>query len=786
MHTMRILGFIFLVSITANLFAQDALTEDWFASIDTLKKELHAAEVPPPSTVENQVASIGRSRRADKLYSRMGYQASADLYRSFKSNKMNTQVFAKLAESYRMNSDPENAVYWYAKFIRPTSNAQHLLQYAQSLLANGNCEDATRWYQHYLNASKETYPAKIDFIQSCTELEEFTQHQTVKLKELPQVNSDKDDFAAVPFQNGIVFTSNRGQYKVAKQSDNWTNEAFSDLYFAERLEDGAYANPTILTGELNGRFHDGAAAFNMGESVLYFTRNSQKRHQKNGIVNLKIYSATHKSDNTWINDTELSFNRDDIASCHPTISSDGKRLYFASDREGGFGGMDIYVVENINGQWQMPINLGPTVNSAGNEIFPFIDANDVLYFASNGHKGMGGLDIFAVQKTEKTDELSWLERVHLGTPFNSNKDDFSFTINKSANWGFVSTNRAGDDNILEWTHPEALDLFKKPKVLSNECTLNVLEDATNMRIGDALVAIQDLSNPDEDPILMKTDKDGQFTYKVKPGRTYEFVVEQEGFEPLTKKIDAYVLLEALEDPKNLRIKRKSCTFLDGVVINDECDKPLADATIRLLNKCTGEELTLTSDSDGLFDACLSCDCEYEIIGTKDKFTTTTEFLKTIKKDCSKEAPMDVELHLSLLETKPSVVADLTGKEEELTIGKVIELKNIYYDFNDFKIRSDAVVDLDKVYNLMQAYPSMEIELGSHTDARGSDKYNRKLSQQRADAAIQYLIQKGISRNRIIAKGYGEMQPTNKCVNGIDCTESEHQLNRRTEIRILKM
>ncbi len=274
---------------------------------------------------------------------------------------------------------------------------------------------------------------------------------SVVISNLDMLNSSDMDYSPILFQDGIVFTSTRKyEGKKTKMFTKWKKK-FSYLFFAKRNKRGDFKTPKPLKGKINGRYHEGAASFNKEGNLMFFTRNTSEGKNSFGKINLKIYVAKNIN-GYWKELEDLPFNSDRHSTCHPSISKDGKRLYFASNRNGGYGGMDIYVSHFVDGRWQHPENLGEEVNSSGNETFPFVDDLDELYFSSDGHGGKGGLDIFKTSYTDAANEV-WGKITNIGGPFNSDKDDFGFTIYSNGQEGFFTSSREGGkgrDDIYTW------------------------------------------------------------------------------------------------------------------------------------------------------------------------------------------------------------------------------------------------------------------------------------------------------------------------------------------------
>jgi len=510
-------------------------------------------------------------RKADKLYTNLAYMESVDLYADLESSEQNRFVMNKLANSYRLNGETEDAEYWYSKIVKDTKNPEVLLRYAQVLQSNDKCEDAVRWYKEYLAKSLDTNRT---FILDCDELEDIPTNPNVEVGNMTDLNTDDLDFSPIQYKDGVVFTSNRGTNALSKNVDKWTKNNFSDLFFAKVDKNGEVGEAVPLDGDINGKLHDGAATFNKNGTLMIFTRNNKKGKNQDGNKLLKLYQAT--GDNGYWDDAEdIGINSDEFSTCHPTLSRDGRRLYFASDRPGGFGGMDIYVSERVGKKWQEPKNLGDIVNTAGNEVFPFLSDEEILYFSSDGHRGLGGLDIFAVRQEKAKDEDSWKIRENLGSPFNSLKDDFAFTINNDDESGYLSSNRIGgqgQDDIYQWKKTGETNLLpKNGKIKKRIC---VYDEVSGTKLPDVEVTIVETAGrgaviegrrdlfltlkpldadnkeyvlsviQEEGSMVDKsndyvTNESGSFRYEIKPEREYILMIEKNGFDPVRQKISTY-------------------------------------------------------------------------------------------------------------------------------------------------------------------------------------------------------------------------------------------------------
>lgn len=729
-------------------------------------------------------------KKADKLYQQQGYMASATKYQMKQSDKdMQPEVMVRIANSYRLNGESELAEYWYAKCINQSTNAEDKLHYAEVLQSTGKCEDAIRWFNEYQKVSNSDR----GFISDCSELSEFKEHKYVAVENLKALNTKHLDYSAVSYDGGILFTSTRGMQKIRKMTDNWTKGNFSDVFFAKMNDEGKVENITPVEGGINKKYHDGVTSISKSGTLMFFSRNNKKKRKKGKSVNLKIYSSIFV-DGMWTDVIDIGINGDDFATCHPSLSSDGTLLYFASDRPGGFGGMDIYVVQNRKGEWTQPQNLGPTVNSAGNDIFPFVNEEGILFFSSNGHKGMGGLDVFYVEKSSMFDEGTWDVRRNLGTPFNSKKDDFGFYSNENMTKGFLTSNRfggKGGDDIYTWESDENKSLeLKETKI----AYLMVMDKETNSPIRNAILKIENVDN-EGTSIEGRTDVKGLVETTVEEGQVYKVRVEKEGFVSIEKEVSTTELMGGIS--YSINVEKVKCVELFGTVINEKYNKVIPNTTVTLINKCNGEKTVVTTHTDGSFDFCLESGCDFDVVASKYNFMATESKVSTLEPTEGNMKEIKIEMLPSSIpgeantdektESPAEIKRHFLGDENStFHVGQVLTLKNIYYDFNKSNIRPDAQVELDYIVTMMKEFSNMEITLISHTDSRGKTSYNKELSEKRAVSARQYIISKGISSMRIIASGYGESELKNDCKNGIDCSDDKHQVNRRTEILINKM
>jgi outer membrane protein OmpA-like peptidoglycan-associated protein len=792
-------------------------------------------------------------KKAEKWYEDLGYSAALEAYGNKPDGSYDLEDLIKIAESHRMNADYYNAQKWYGQVVKKTDEPIYKLYYAQALQANGHYEAAREFFLDYdTEAAKgleagETADRRGEMgAQACAAIQNFRYAKDIKIRNVAELNTKKLDFSPSYVDGGLIFVSTRDNENMAKRKDTWINDNFMELFYAgQGGVAGVYAKPTSFSPEINTKYHEGPMTMAKDGKTMFFTRNNYNKgkrgRNKRKITMLKIYSADLNSDEEWGGLKELGFNSDEYHSCHPSLSADGQRLYFSSNKNGGFGGMDIYMSELNDGNWSDPVNLGEEVNTKGNEVFPFVHDSGVLYYASNGLPGLGGLDIFTTSSLVKNGETHWSNVSNLGLPYNSKKDDFGFIMNEEGTSGYLTSSRSGGkgaDDIYSWaSSDEPINLDEEDLLVTG--IMGVCDEITGEKIAGAkVVAFEDVEDEvvvQEDngyilglkPATKKgdyvlsikkankvsgasevftTDENGEFEYKMKPGKNYLFKVVKMGYADATDAYETKVSAYTTSISHCIPMAKRSCTTLKGQVFNAVCkDKNIPVAKVTLLNKCTGELTQIESGSDGSYEFCLECGCEYELLGTKTNFSQDKQRVSLISKNCDETIVQNLNLTFGLFDDFASnptpqngnyppnggypqnpgayMSNNFGGNYNGNMMGRSIVLEKVYYDFNKYAIRPDAAQELDKIVQLLREFPSMEIELSSHTDARGTDKYNEILSQNRANAAVQYVISRGISASRLSAKGYGERYTRNRCKDEVDCTEEHHQYNRRTEVKI---
>lgn len=727
--------------------------------------------------------------RASELYENYSYVAAMALYEEVlfgpDGAKMDLDDRRRLANCYRLTNRAEKAEPLYAELVAdPQGNFSLYYEYAEILFSNGKFEEAKKWFVEFARL-RPADPRGMSMATMCDTVRLIRPVYPGAIVKLTGASSpDSDDFGPAFFgANKIVFTSDR--IGIGKAKTEWTGRSYLDMYTAEIEENGSLEKVDFFDRGINTPLkHEGPACFSDNGMIVFFTRNSVNADVSN-TINLQLFRA-ERSGNGWKREEPLPFNSEAYNCMHPSCSPDGKTLYFASNRPGGYGGVDIWVSFFEYGKWTKPKNLGPEVNTRGDEAFPFIFAEDRLYFASkNGHPGFGGFDLFLAESNGET----WRKPVNLGRPLNCERDDTGLVLNAEGDQGyFASSREAREQRNDDIYHVYFLVLSLRGKV-------------TDAKTGAPLDQVTVTMS--EDRFQWPTDKSGNFRLNLEPNRSYTFRVEKPGYEEGTFTVSTQNVMKSSVFERNIALEPLAVAVVEPTktaepkpeqqpepkvepkpeplpvakpvldialkveltVVDKQTGKPLPQATFVLLNKTIGQTESALADSSG--------QVRYQLIRNNwfDVTAGTPGYISS-----------SLPFNTFNVEGEHTISAKIPL--ERIEVGKVIKVENIYYNLDDYRIRSDAALELDKLNRLLVENPTMTIELRSHTDARGSDEYNMRLSQNRARAAVEYLISRGIAEIRLTAKGYGESTLVNGCANGVRCPEEQHQENRRTEFKVL--
>ncbi len=707
----------------------------------------------------------------DKLYVRKLYAEAIPKYEKvLKKDSSNIDALTKLGECYRLTNNINGQALCYGKLVNAgsASDIQKLL-YGKALMEKGNYEQAKGLFSSYTADSRGS-----NYVKGITNMEKMNKNADAYVVISAPFNSTDDDFAAIKFGENTVFTSSRTKSTWITKHHGWTDKQYYNAYATSRDMNGEYIKPQEFLDDINSKFNDGPLCIGKDLTTIYFTRNSYGKRNKStdGTYKLRIFKGTIVG-NSLYQPMDLNFNNNNYNCAHPAISYDGSTLYFASDMPGGFGGMDLYLsVMQPDSSWGTPINLGDKVNTVGNEMFPFVTLDNILYFASDGLEGLGGLDVYETKLKEGKPSRVY----NMGKPVNSEHDDFAFYIDGDPNIfpanGFVSSNRnkdGMDDDVYN------MQILRKVSRGKNVTFL--LKDKDN---GEMLPNVKLRLNGDTGT----TNDKGEFAYLIEDDIDYRIGANKEKYFDAADSLNTKSS-ELDEFTKTILMERDPNLSFLAFVTDAKTNEGLADVNIKIKDLFTKQtfDSTLTSGNGeyrkSLKGRKIGDKLAYEITLEKKGYVTNVlNYTAEIKKEG------EIKLHEEL---KMTLGKALVGVD----LAKIIEIKPIYFDLGKSKIRPDAAIELDKVVKIMNEYPNMYIELGAHTDCRGVAGANKKLSDSRAKASAAYIISKGkFKKDRILGKGYGELKLLNACAceGKIQpkCSEEEHAVNRRTEFIVTKM
>ena len=620
-------------------------------------------------------------KKASKSFDLGQYQTSIDLYQQMLDKNPNDGMANYyVAEAYRRSNRLAEAKPYYEKALsNGVSNDSIRMNYAFSLKANQDYQDARKEMETFLASSdSEHYRARAEEeLSHLRNIDEIRSKESFyRVKALEEINSPAAEYSPVYNDGELYFTSNRLDNKIYKA----TGTPFTSIYKVKTQGAIVDMNTLESLGSIinSDDVNEGSVTFSPdGKTMVYAKGNSGK---KKGTSDVNLY-ITRNRNGEWTEPRMLNINNEGYWDSSPAFSQDGRTLYFASNRPGGSGGTDLWSAKmNSRGRFYNVRNLGPEINTTGNEMFPFVSEDGALYFSSDGHPGFGALDLFVARRQNGQTTIE-----NLGEPMNSAADDFGMFLFR-ADRGFFTSNReggAGDDDIYTFVNRDP-DL-KIINYFLRGVTKTPDENGELKTLTRVQVRLLDAEGDIMDEDI--TQDDGKFEFRIYENENYNLVAERQG----------------------------------------------------------GDE-------------------QYLI--TRSSYST---FGKGIEKDT-----------LSQLVT--NIYYDTTIVLERIEKNKIFVLENIYYDLDKSDIREDAAKELNKLVTILTDNPELKIELSSHTDSRNSDEYNLALSERRAQSAVNYLVSQGIDPTRLVAKGYGE----SKLIIPDAQTEEEHQVNRRTEFKILEI
>ncbi len=897
------------------------------------------------------LASLGQMSKGDKFFENGEYIKAIPFYKKeirSKSADKKQEALLKLGNSYKLINNYIRAEDAYQKLLElnPDSPKEAYINYAQILKANYKYEEAAEQYANYLKLNPGDQ-AVANALKFCKEIKYYLSRPIeYSIKNMDAINTEKAEFSPYVTDKRVMFIAERESFDfINYEVNDYNGEPFLNMYVSD-LNGTDLKKSKTFSKKINTDYHDGPGSLTEDGKTLYFTRVNYV--DKKGYVNRsQIYTSTGQNRN-WKNIKPISLNNADYSIGHPSISADGQILYFTSDMPGGYGGKDIYMSKQEGGSWGPPVNLGPDINTSGDEMFPTIRKDGTLFFSSNGLPGYGGLDIYSAKMVSS----KWILQRNEGLNLNSSTDDFGITfLNDSM--GYFSSNRAGgrgnDDiyfyefkskslvvsgnilltenlrdfakgkkvmlldeqgNVMDSTYTDAKGFFAFKNLDGDKKYMAVISEEDPELVGKARYYLAD-----KDSVIHRVTgkyKDNKFAFRnlpIDPNGLPDLFTEDDlifagtlkagdGSKPLVnaklKLVNDFgdVVEEATTNEYGAFAFRNIPSDQNYLVEIEEGDVKLAEGTkITLTNKLGKDVRTIYKGKDKFYFKVLNADKNlldemdaedvnlvmgiYGFVYDQDKKPIVNAKIRVKDEDGSnaqewttmaggrfnfKNLDADKNYIFETDESDPSLagvnrlfiadskgriykVVDLTGGKfvfkilevDKFSMGefvvedpsfKVEELKkdiaakklkaekiakdvkekvvtkekeepeeeselsitiveNIYYAYGDYKISPEAEVVLNKAADAMLEYPKLVMEISSHTDAQSSSEFNMGLSRRRAQTAVDYLVNKGVARTRLKAVGYGETRLLNKCNDGVECSEEEHKINRRTEFKITK-
>ena len=705
-----------------------------------------------------------KTRMADRYMASFDYPRAAEVYEDMvATGKADVAEYRSLARAYEQMGQTLKAEAAYASLVKiGTPSAVDMRHYGDLLRANGKYQDALTWYGQAALIEKDDPRAK-GYVERPDLVTRLMRDSTANSVRKLNINSPEADLGPAVMNDLLLFSSARGAGVGGRNSYNWDHQPFLNLYSA-LLKGQNASDPLVMRKDLNSRYHDGTCSYDSALSRLYFTRDNwyygRVTTASDGELKLGIYYSEIQEgefgQREW--GPLVFWSKGDPGSNfgHPFISPDGKRLWFISDAPGGFGGADIWYSDLLSRNkdtkeenWSNPVNMGPRVNTPGDEMYPFITRDSMFYFTSDGHPGMGGQDIFWC----KLSKAGASNVYNLGYPLNTRANDHGLILLRDDSTGFFTSDRPGgmgSDDIYGCT-------VRRPKI---RLAGIVLDKVTRTPIEGSTIVLKNDRGEFIDDFKLEQQDGGKFTIETPYNDSFTILTSKNGYRQQTTVVNM-----ATDPAENIVVEMEKYDYgAEGVVYNGETMQPLPGAKVQLCdaNDAVLEEQTV--GDDGHYQFSLQPEKDYRLKVEKEGFFKQSARIST--------------------KGKTSAIIHTDFKLFPLEVGQVVRLENIYYDYNKWNIRPDAAIELDKLVQTLLDNPTVKIELSSHTDCRGTDSYNLSLSEKRAKSAVEYMIKHGIDKAGEESKGYGETKPSEAC----DCKKSsdhQHQRNRRTEFKVLE-
>jgi outer membrane protein OmpA-like peptidoglycan-associated protein/tetratricopeptide (TPR) repeat protein len=699
-------------------------------------------------------------KKADLLFSQRAYRNALVIYQRM-VDKDESALYAKqqIAECYVKLNDLFTAQTWYQALMKePNVTDETKFKYAQVLYI-------TQRYDEAIEILKSINKKKVDSLLVEKQIHflkniEFYKHDTAfSVIEAKPINTIHSDFGATYYKGDVVFASTRDYDLFIKRksiSAPTPEESLSHLYWADYAKAegtaGNYGEVKSFKGESLKSFHnDGPITFwDQGRKVAITSNNLSGQKlavSESGITNLKLYLAEMGALGTLKNITPFPYNSENYSIAHATFTKNGDRIYFSANYPNGYGGSDIYYCDYVNDGWSIMTNAGPAINTAGDELYPFLENDSTLFFTSNGHGGFGGLDVYTSKRRHGKFEFVR----NLGTPINSPYDDFSMVTDSTGREGFFTSNRfngTGSDDIY----------FLKANYIFLQGFTRDLDSLNRVIPGTTITLKDDKGNVIATAI---SNDQGMFEIKLPFDKDLVLSAEKKGYTGLGDLGLSTKGLAFSIDSLMVPLRKQRDIIAKGKIYSNETHKIIPEVTMRLKNLTENKIDSIKLGANGEYAMTLKSDHSYKIEASKEGYITNGFDMNTIN------VKRDTLLNDIVL--------------EESYVDKVV----IHFDYAKNTIRADSRMELDKIIRNLKKFKETTIQISAHADSRGPKPYNQALSDGRAKAALDYIVSRGISKTRIEARGFGEELLLNRCSDGVTCTEVEHSLNRRAEVKVQK-
>lgn len=734
---------------------------------------------------------FAQESKGDKLARKHLYLDAIEAYEKAIKSNPSGELYEKLGNLYLTLKEYEKA----KDALEKTLDFDHIspkkyMEYGQVLMNVNQLDAAIKMFEKY-DEEMQGDPRSELYILSCEQIKKWQDEKPGwEVETISGINTENSEFCPYPYHNGLIYITNGTSDLVNYSEYDALHNNFYDIYYARRNGKRDYAKGAPLSAKLMSNYHDGPVAITPDSSAIYFCQlNRAGKAETMHLYYAEIINGEIQSPKPF------DYNNNEYSIMHPAFSDDGKMLFFASDNPAAFGGYDIFFCKKTRKYgWTAPRPIPGLINTSGNELFPhFHDGK--LFFASDGHFGYGGLDLFVASQNEQFKVVN-----NLKAPINSPRDDFSMAFQGEKS-GYFASNREGgmgkDDIyffrqieiIEEDENPTMTGVFEFKKLPQSNVELILYDEE-----GNEIARTKTNENGDFEFRNLPTDKN----YSIKAVGEFEeadiYITNANGeklvlmsskdgdfqFRPLSAQ-DTELMLPVLEEyptfltiPMNGFVYKELKGDLDGryeVLVYDESGKLLARTY---------------TEKDGSFEfKHLVPDAQYKIL-----VTTEEDVFISINGDDEEMTPPDKVGNAEFvfrrltgdddtfkLVNEENVVLELRQKEK-------FTLPSIYYETNSYAINAASAEQLDKLYILLKKNPHIRVIFESHTDSKGRDSYNLSLSEKRSESAVKYLVKKGIPKEMLEAIGYGETKLLNDCGNESNCSDEEHALNRRTEITIV--